>query len=450
MFGPTFTLNEYWLIGGIWTIRANGLGLPIPFKYTTGGTQITESDRNRWPLPKGKDLGDYGSEFYTLKQEVVTSKFPHSTLFSKPNPLLGGHVSKADGSLIANCFNVHNTGFLKGLLDVPIKYAFPPDLSSSRSALVVKGTIAVASSSPGNQIANAASAVGELLQDVPNIPGVHLWESRLKAIEAIARSGADEFLNVVFGILPTIGDMDDFLKAVHKIDRVVDQFIRDSGRSVRREFHFDKEMTTTTEVIPDRYSPAGAEVRISNGSSHNSLINDGGNGLPAYQTIRTRTVERDIWFSGAFTYHLPDWFSSDSTSDRRKLMAQLFGGKPDLNTLWQLAPWSWAIDWFTNASSFVKNCQSLINYGTILRYGYIMETTTITDTYTAGIEASLSHASSGWVYNQPYPVVSPVTLRTTVKKRIQANPFGFGLSWDGLTSVQQAILAALAITRVVR
>jgi hypothetical protein len=131
-------------------------------------------------------------------------------------------------------------------------------------------------------------------------------------------------------------------------------------------------------------------------------------------------------------------------------MAQLFGGKPDLNTLWQLAPWSWAIDWFTNASSFVKNCQSLINYGTILRYGYIMETTTITDTYTAGIEASLSHASSGWVYNQPYPVVSPVTLRTTVKKRIQANPFGFGLSWDGLTSVQQAILAALAITRVVR
>nr|QDH88983.1 MAG: hypothetical protein H1Rhizo26FD1798_000003 [Leviviridae sp.] len=93
-----------------------------------------------------------------------------------------------------------------------------------------------------------------------------------------------------------------------------------------------------------------------------------------------------------------------------------------------------------------------MSYGTVLRYGYIMEKTTITDTYSAGKLVGLPDPSYLAVpgFKPPYPVVSPIVLRTTVKKRVQANPFGFGLSWDGLSSIQQAILAALAITRVVK
>lgn len=128
-------------------------------------------------------------------------------------------------------------------------------------------------------------------------------------------------------------------------------------------------------------------------------------------------------------------------------MAKLFGASPDLNTLWQLAPWSWAVDWFSNAGSFVQNLNSLHDYGTILRYGYIMETTTVTDTFTAS--GPYSPVGLAGV-SQPYPYVTPVTLRVTTKKRVAANPFGFGVSWDSLSSVQQAIAAALGITRVVR
>jgi hypothetical protein len=132
-------------------------------------------------------------------------------------------------------------------------------------------------------------------------------------------------------------------------------------------------------------------------------------------------------------------------------MAKLFGAEPDMNTVWALAPWSWAVDWFVDAGAVINNLQSMVNYGTVLRYGYLMEETITTDTYSAGKQVSTtlkSDVASG--IPAPYPAISPVTLRITTKKRIQANPFGFGVSWDGLSTIQQAIVAALGITRVVR
>lgn len=311
---------------------------------------------------------------------------------------------------------------------------------------MVKGATAVAITSPTNQLANVATAMGELLQDVPTIPGMHLWRSRLRALETVA-VGAGEFLNVVFGVLPTISDMQSFLKAVHKIDKRYDQFLRDAGRNVRRQYHFPKEKTVTTETLSDIYSPVGTYTP----TGGNIFLGQWGNCYPVYETIRTRTVERDTWFSGAFTYHLPDWYDSQSETDRRRLMAQLFGAKPDLVTLWNLAPWSWAIDWFSNAQNVIKNVQALITYGTVLRYGYVMETTTVTDTYTAGsrIYTPSKTAAENHV-DPPYPSVHPLTIKTVVKKRVQANPFGFGLEWDGLSPIQLAIAAALGINRAVR
>jgi len=337
------------------------------------------------------------------------------------------------------------------LLDSNYKKVTPivADLSSTRSALNVKGAIAVAACNPGNQIANAAASIGELLQDVPAIPGVALWKSRLHALEAVA-GGADEFLNLVFGIRPTISDMTGFLKATHKLDRRVDQFVRDSGRNVRRQFHFPKERSESETVLSNVFSPVGALGAFDGGASV-LLRGQCPQAFPVYETIRRRVIEREIWFSGAFTYHLPPWYETGDRKSRMELTAKLLGAEPDLTTLWQLTPWSWAVDWFSNAGSFVKNLNSLTEYGTVLRYGYMMETTTVTDTYSAGkVLFTPTDPSVIAAFKPPYPAVAPLTVRTTVKKRIKANPFGFGVSWDGLSTIQQAIAAALGITRAVR
>lgn len=133
-----------------------------------------------------------------------------------------------------------------------------------------------------------------------------------------------------------------------------------------------------------------------------------------------------------------------------RLTAQLLGAKPDISTLWQLTPWSWAIDWVVSGNSYVKNLASALNYSTVMRYGYVMEKTTVTDTYSAGKVVVHPDPTLVTAFPPPYPRPSPVQLRVTTKKRIQANPFGFGVSWDGLSTVQRAIVAALGITRVVR
>jgi len=411
----------------------------------TGGTQVTESDSNFWPPPKGKHgriQSDYGSEFYTRKCELIQTKYPFVTINYKavpnfmPRGRISGHV------MLANAFGSTSRGLpVKGKQQQMVPQF--PDLSSSRSQLEVKGTIAVAACAPTNQIAQTASAVGELLQDVPHLPGIELWKSRLHAVEAFA-AGGTEFLNVVFGILPTVSDMTTFYKAVHKVDKAVDQFIRDSGRTVRRSFYFPTERTETDEELVGDYSPIGSTVAYNDYYAAPSYC------FPVYKTRRHRIVERDVWFNGAFTYHLPEWYDTNSRKDRMALTAKLLGAQPDLTTLWQLAPWSWAVDWISDAGAFVKNLQSLISYGTVMRYGYVMETTTVTDTYYAGSVVRGPNPDYSAGFSPPYPAVIPITLRTTTKKRIQANPFGFGLSWDGLSTIQQAIVAALGISRVAR
>ena len=411
-----------------------------------GGTQVTESEGNQWPLPKNSGNRDIGSEFFTQKKEIVSpTVMPYSFIPVQRTDLSWDYC--LEGSLIANCFAVI-PGDAWGTPVVPLQYSFPPDLSSSRHDLEVVGAKAIALCAPGNPIAQVSSFFGELLQDVPRIPGIALWEARLRAAATLA-AGGDEVLNLLFGVAPTLGDMGGFLKAVHKADKAVNQFVRDSGRVVRRRYYFPLEKSVTSTVLPNTWSPAGWIRRPTAPFDGTNAIGaaNAGAALPVRETTRTRVVERKQWFSGAFTYHVPGWFDSNSERDRRRLMAKLFGAEPDLNTLWQLAPWSWAVDWFSNAGLFVKNLQRLHDYGTVLRYGYVMETTTVTDTFTP--TGPYSNVGPG-VISAPYPYVAPVILRTTTKKRIAASPFGFGLDFEGFDTFQKAILTALGITRVFR
>jgi hypothetical protein len=411
----------------------------------TGGIQITESEGNHWPPSSKGDFVDSGSEFYTRKVEIIPSRIPFHSISVEKRPDNSLSFSfKVEGQfLVANAWGSLSAQFAdfadpRYMRNVPYT-----DSSSTKEELYVKGAQAIAACAPTNQIAEVSTALGELLQDVPKLPGIGLWKSQLRAAE-LAAAASGEFLNGVFGILPTVNDMTQFYTGVHKVDKAVDQFIRDSGRVVRRQFHFPKERTVTEEVVPNSFSPVGCGPNVTN------LYNAPSRCLPVYETIRTSVVERETWFSGAFTYYLPDWFDN-SRSSRMALTARLLGVRPDVTTLWNLAPWSWAVDWLVDAGTFVENVASHLNYGTVMRYGYVMEKTTTTDTYSAGkVYRPVNPIYATGFRSRPYPTVSPIQVRTTVKKRVQANPFGFGVSWDGLSTIQRAIVAALGISRAVR
>jgi hypothetical protein len=111
------------------------------------------------------------------------------------------------------------------------------------------------------------------------------------------------------------------------------------------------------------------------------------------------------------------------------------------DTVWNLAPWSWAVDWFTNAGDVISNLTDWAVYGLCLRYGYIMEHTIARDTYT------YVGGSKGAGFKRTEYLPPPIILEVETKIRRKANPFGFGLTWNGLSPIQLAIAAALGITR---
>jgi hypothetical protein len=114
----------------------------------------------------------------------------------------------------------------------------------------------------------------------------------------------------------------------------------------------------------------------------------------------------------------------------------LFGTTLTPEVLWNIGPWSWAVDWFANTGDVISNLSSVAKYGLVMPYGYMMETTIVKDTYTLR-ENPLKQAIT----------IRPLTFVTITKKRVRAHPFGFGVTWEGLSPLQLAILAALGISR---
>jgi hypothetical protein len=120
------------------------------------------------------------------------------------------------------------------------------------------------------------------------------------------------------------------------------------------------------------------------------------------------------------------------------LARKLLGISLTPDVLWNLAPWSWATDWFGNTGDVISNWTAWAIDNQVLLYGYMMEHIVHTYTYTFV-------GKTGFYQSDARPV--SVTLRSESKIRIQASPYGFGLSFDDLSLRQKAIVAALGLTR---
>lgn len=157
-------------------------------------------------------------------------------------------------------------------------------------------------------------------------------------------------------------------------------------------------------------------------------------GITAKQII----VEQRQWFSGAFTYYLPD---SDELGGLGRLALEadrLFGVVPDIADLWNLIPWSWLVDWFVNVGPVLQNLANYSKYGLVMPYGYMMEHTIVEYQYTFTPSVKTDKIVGGGVN---------LVIVDETKKRVQASPFGFGVTWDGFNPGQLAILAALGLSR---
>ncbi len=298
--------------------------------------------------------------------------------------------------------------------------------------LNVYGQKAIRQTIPTNSVANLSLSLAEILREgVPALIGSKLLGSAgLQQRSAIVRNAGDEYLNSVFGWAPLVREVTALARAARESSRIIQQYSRDSDRFVRRKMRFPTELTNS-------------EVDLGGLNGNNMLPNFIPGQLLYGGSVKmlTRTT-RDVWFSGAYQYSLSSDPSILGQAARIEQQANhLLGSRITPAVLWNLAPWSWLSDWFLNVGSVLQTASSLQSDGLVIRYGYLMCTTTVDRIISASDVQSLS------TWN---PKAFVTTYRSTRKERVRSTPFGFGLTGAQITESQWAILGALGLTKAPR
>jgi len=289
-----------------------------------------------------------------------------------------------------------------------------------------KAPHAIQASNPSKPESDLLVAVVDTVKDgLPHIVGSTLW--RDKALTA--KHAGSEYLNVEFGWKPLIKDIKDFARVVLHSSQYVEQYERGSGKRQRKGYKFPSEDETTysgeTPFVPT--TPINTSVWVP------AVMKD---------TVRTETK---VWFEGAFRYYL----APSGISRYVQLASKLYGVSLTPDKLWELAPWTWALDWFGNIGDVIANISLLGPDATAMEWGYMMSSrvkTTHRTQPTTGVTL--------WAPIEGHPDASGKTVDFRVvetvssKLRIQASPYSFAVAPAALTVKQSAILVALGLSHM--
>jgi len=310
-------------------------------------------------------------------------------------------------------------------------YAQAPSLPTysddTDSQVRSKGQKAFGASIPTSPSVNLLTSAGELAADgFPNPWDLIRWR---RSVKDLLQGTAQNYVAVQFAWLPLKREIETWFHQVSQFDRAVQTAKKQSGQNrIKVGFSFPVDS-------PDPSYSAGTINAV--GWNSGTFLGDLAKGGT------TKSASKRVWFEATYQHLLP---SSRETEDAISSYAEKaryglgIGLTPE--TLWELAPWSFAVDWATSAGDLLKAVSSTLNDGLVMRNGFVMCHTV----KRAETIATSPHMSSGQVL--PYrftPTSTTVFLET--KRRFPAVPyFGFGPA-ASYSLKQLSILAALGISR---
>ncbi len=308
-------------------------------------------------------------------------------------------------------------GLPLGLIDGPVRMGsnltsvvgLPLPSQPSESQSWALGATAIARTEPTNPAFDLSVTLGELMREgIPNAPGSSVMERTRRAKDA-----GGEYLNVEFGWLPLVRSINDFATVVRDHDDIIRKYQEGANRTIKRRYEWEPESDTF-------FQPTGFGSVPTNGN-----FTGGG---------RHVQTSKRMWFEVDYVYYLP---VGGSTNDKVRRFGsyarKLLGVRLTPEVLWNLAPWSWAADWVANTGDVIHNISAIGTDGLVIRNGYIM-----CHTQRLTIDSGRYNGSGRTCFH--YKVEESKTRRP-------ATPYGFGVSYDGLTNRQKAILLALGLSK---
>jgi len=433
--------------------KPDSFGNPVVNTYDLRPVVFQETTSEGHPFykalkGKAKGIVDFGGPFSTTKIEGSYNRGIHSSqfvLFGKLMDFVGHPLSGADRGPYSfmmfdtpaniRTYNSYQDTQYSTLASKIKEYTHN---GSSDNDLLAMGTTAIARTRPNESGFSSSQALAELLKD--GIPFRDLvtkkrWEEIYSIIRkrgAAAHSIkelADVFLEGEFGLAPLVSDIESMVRLVENSDKLTSKLHRDSlFGGTRTRYTFDS--STSSSSVNYGHLPNN----FFQGDDPRWLTNSTG------VTKMTTTTVKKQWFSGAWAIFMPD--ASPAENNLHQLSERLktdWGVDWDIETIWNLAPWSWLVDWEFNMGDVIRNFSHFSDDSVLLRYGYIMESA----------KTTRSFARETAMVNDLNPTEAPFAFDviSTRKHRLRATPYGFGKTFGGLSNLQKAILAAIGVTR---
>lgn len=245
--------------------------------------------------------------------------------------------------------------------------------------------------------------LGTFVAELKDIPGLIETTGR-----GLAKFLAANNMRYNFGLSPVVGDLFKMLNFQTQVDRRVDELNRLKTRGLRRTVDLD---------------------RISKTDSGNPIVQSYGAFLLDYTTWSTAQVVRGHarWKP---TSPLPD------TANGIRYLANraVKGLTLDFSTAWELVPWSWLADWFSNIGDYIAAHRNIVD----------AECTTIAimrHTTTSMVSAGISGDSTvdGLSLEPVFNLYETKYRRTATPSLAASFPF---LSWK-----QMGIITSLSVLK---
>lgn len=402
------TLQMHWLVPGNWKDFPPSFIGRNTVEYLEG--ELVRSQGN-----KVSDLGKLdavGGDFQVKRRRYVEfnslgSGPMHYSVHGYQDPMADGN-SHHYLTMRAEIPNVSNSSV-----------GWEPLEPSSNAQLDALGATAISRMIPTSPGISLAAFVGELHEGLPKL-GLESLQGRT----ARARAAGSDYLNAEFGWKSLLSDVRKMCATVSTGSKRLRDMYANSGKLLKRRYDFPEIVTR------DNIYHEGA--LCANGGDPD--LYDWGNHVGRRDYRFEKRISR--WCEAAFIYYLPDpgnFVGAVTQADK------LLGLRVTPDTLWQLAPWSWAIDWFSNVGDVVANYTALQSDSLVMPYAYMMERIRFVNEFQLSKVAFRSYPGYHTLRQE---------FHQDIKTRRKANPYGFGVDFGSLTNRQIAILAALGISKI--
>jgi hypothetical protein len=402
----------------------------LEFEVDPYASFLTSTDRERYDHAleqrglTSSVTPDFGHPFELLRHKIVSLPLNDVTFY--------------DGAWNFKGATAGYTGTGLDYVHTGNHVAFP---ESGNEGLHTFARQAYARVAPTSVQFDAAQFLGELLEGLPR-----LTLTLLKDQSRFFKNLGSDYLNLQFGWIPFLKDLRNAATALSKATRQ----LAATGEGVHRGYGVPPE---TSHGFSTNWNLYDLDLRL--GSDWPVGMVPSGFPLPEmveglkypqvgvyalreYSDVyANKSVTRNRWFEGVFSSFFPLDFDNESYLSRLDVLVNT-NITPE--TLWELAPWSWLVDWTLRIGDNIRANLLRANDLLVMHYGYAMEKTIFT-------------TNSSWSHPSPpsgahFPKEGYMSVRSERKRRIRANPYGFGIGGaDSLSGGQLAILGALGLTK---